>query len=331
MRDDPVLILGVLLPLALLSAATVALMIGRGVLDVPGARSSHDRPVPKGGGVGIVVAWVAGFAFFAVTRAGTGVVASAGLIGATVSIATVAWFDDVRQFGFAPKLAAQFASGALVVACGWRFALPMPAWAADIVTLGWILFATNALNFIDGLNGLASGSALIVSAAMGIASLRVGNAPLAAVTLPLAAGIAGFLPFNLPPAPIFLGDVGSQACGLLLAVAATRTGPGICGALAVPLALLAILVDVGGTLVRRFLAGDRLTEAHRGHLYQLAHRAGMSVTTVTPVYWLLAAIGSLGVLVTGERPAIATVTAASFALWSTVAIRTARRSAIGRW
>ena len=84
-------------------------------------------------------------------------------------------------------------------------------------TLAWLLFVTNAVNFMDGLNGLASGSVFIAGGVAAISSPLLG-----AETMPLLAGIAGFLPFNFPRARIFMGDVGSQLCGFVLALIAVR-------------------------------------------------------------------------------------------------------------
>src|SRR6185312_7098565 len=107
-------------------------------------------------------------------------------------------------------------------------------------------------------------------------------------SLLLAAGLIGFLPFNFPRARIFMGDVGSQFCGFVLAVlgiAASRFESVEMSFLLVPLLLSGVLYDVAFTLVRRALAGENVARAHRGHLYQVAHRAGMRPVTVTSVHW----------------------------------------------
>ena len=145
------------------------------------------------------------------------------------------------------------------------------------------------MNFIDGLDGLAGGVALIAAGFLaGIAATHDGWFAYAAALL-LAAGIAGFLPFNFPRARIFMGDVGSQFCGFMLAVlavVASRFQGLEMSFLLVPMLLSGVLFDVAFTLVRRAAAGERLTAPHRGHLYQVAQRAGVPAPAVA-----LAALG----------------------------------------
>ena len=132
-------------------------------------------------------------------------------------------------------------------------------WIGIPATLAWILFATNAMNFIDGLNGLCAGVALVSCAFLaGIAASQDGWFVYFAALL-LGAGLLGFLPFNFPRARIFLGDVGSQFCGFVLAVlgvAASRFGAVEMSFLIVPMLLSGVLFDVAFTLVRRLLAGS---------------------------------------------------------------------------
>ena len=329
----------VLAALAILSALVVRFTIGRGVLDIPGARSSHDRPTPKGGGLGIaaayatglVLAWSAGM----LPREGRHV---AALLAASLLIAGVAWADDLRPRGFGFKLGGQIAASLVLVIGGPSIERlgPVPLGPLGVpITLVWLVVATNAVNFIDGLNGLASGCVLIAAAT--VATGSAGHPLPAAALLPLAAGIAGFLPFNFPRARIFMGDVGSQLCGLVLASSAgsvSRYEPW--GALLVPVAMAPILVDVAFTLARRWRAGDRLTEAHRGHLYQLAHRAGSPAWQVTLAFWALTIVCSVFGLRAAHGPwpvTLAAIAAAALPLGVAAAItmRAAGRAQLTRW
>ncbi len=311
------MIAAALLALALLSAALVRVMIGHGVLDIPGHRSSHDRPTPKGGGVGIAAAFLVGFAGadLAGLLPGQGL-RVASLLLAAVLIATVAWLDDVRPFGFAPKLAAQCGAALLVVLGGWtiRSVGPLPLGVlAGPVTLAWIIFVVNAVNFADGLNGLASGAVLIAALIAALAAADTAPPLLPATMLPLAAGVVGFLPFNFPRARIFMGDVGSQLCGLVTAAAAapaSQIPDRPWGVVLIPLVLAPLLLDVAFTLVRRLCAGDRLTEAHRGHLYQLTHRAGVAAVRITMLVWALALAGAALGFIASRGPATLVVTSA---------------------
>ncbi len=333
--------------LAAISALIVRVMIRVGTLDHPGERSSHARPTPKGGGVGIVAAFVVGLLVLHAggARALTTDARFAGLLAASLSIAAVSYSDDVRSWSFKVKLAAQMAAAGLAIACGLRLrvlhlpfvgAVQTGIWGLPL-TAAWVLLATNAMNFIDGLNGLASGTAAIACLVLAGIALHQGDGFIYAASLALAAGILGFLPFNYPRARIFMGDVGSQFCGFVLAmlgVLAAGLGPQTVSVLLVPMMLAGVLFDVAFTLVRRALTGERITQAHRGHLYQVAHRCGMPAWQVTLVYWAMAAWGGACALWFQGAPAQWPVLLAAVALpqaaWITLVALRARRVGL-RW
>ena len=206
-------------------------------------------------------------------------------------------------------------------------------------TLAWILFATNAMNFIDGLNGLASGVACLASIALAVIAATMSAWFVYFASLLLAAGLAGFLPFNFPRARIFMGDVGSQFCGFVLAVlgvVAARFEQVELSALLVPLLLFGVLYDVAFTLVRRAVAGDRLTQPHRSHLYQVAHRSGLDAVWVTLVQWGFVLWGALCCAVflraTGlGKPLVLLLVLVPQLIWTGIVAGMARRAAIGRW
>ncbi|HTZ70929.1 MAG TPA: hypothetical protein VMB71_09795 [Acetobacteraceae bacterium] len=325
--------------LVALSALTVRFMVRVGALDHPVARSSHAVPTPKGGGVGIALALAAGTA--AEIAVHTLPLGTLPPMLAALFLASVSYLDDIRPTSFLVKLAAQLAAAAAAVAAGDRLAaIALPAGAlhldplfGGLLTIAWLVFVTNAVNFIDGLNGLASGCCAIAAACLGVAA----SPPLPGAALPLVAGIAGFLPFNFPRARIFMGDVGSQLCGFFVADLAVRAAP-TRAVLIVPLALGPILADVAFTLARRVIARARLTEAHRGHLYQVANRAGMNAPVVTILYWCMSGWACLcGIAIatasnsTTADIAWATLALVPMAAWlGLVAVR-ARRAGITRW
>ena len=305
--------------LALLSALLVYAMIRVAILDTPGHRSSHDRPTPKGGGVGVVVSFLVGMAILH---------PAVSLMAAVALLALVSWLDDVRQFPPMVKLAAQVAASVLVLS-----GTHLPLWGLT-VGFAWLMFATNALNFIDGLNGLAAGSMALASLFIGLTAPNELEAVAGCV---LAAGLVGFLPFNYPRAAIFLGDVGSQAAGMAVAaLGLLRWQDPVPGSvLVMPLLLSGILFDVAFTLCRRLLAGDRLTEAHRGHLYQLAFRSGMPAPLVTLLHWGFVLWGG-GLAWLLSHTLLMPWLAVSIALlpqlaWSGFIRRRAKSVIIGRW
>ena len=310
-----------LLALALLtmtSAGLVALMARVGVLDIPDARKSHSHPIPKGGGVGIVAASLLGAAFLNGPMAPRAVVALGGLL-----VASVGYWDDRHNFPPAIKFTAQLLAAMLPVLCGLtpRLSGLFPLDAA--VSIGWILLVTNAVNFMDGLNGLAAGATMIAASA----TLLAGG--FANLTIGLIAGVLGFLPFNYPRARVFMGDVGSQFCGYALALlglfAADGPHPRLIG-----FALAGLLTDVVFTLIRRGLAGERVTTAHRGHLYQIAQRSGVPAPLVTLIHWAFAGWGAwLGVL-PWHGGLLAALLAPQLG-WALYVVMRARRHPVGRW
>jgi UDP-GlcNAc:undecaprenyl-phosphate GlcNAc-1-phosphate transferase len=301
--------LGFALCLAVLSAVAVRLMIAFPILDHPNARSAHSNPIPRGGGVGVVLAFVAGMLVLYLTADFARIAERPflGVIAAAVAIAGVALADDMRDLSARLRLAAQGAAALVAVATGLvvtQLAMPWGGilqlgWFAPLVTIFWIVGCTNAVNFMDGLDGLVGGTLLVVSAALCVIAAAQGGWFVYAAALFLAAGFAGFLPFNLHPARIFMGDVGSQFAGFMMAVlgvAAARFDSQQLSFVIVPLLMFGLLFDAGFTLVRRGLMGARLTEGHRTHLYQLAQRSGMGVRAVAAVHWGFAAFNALMVV-----------------------------------
>jgi UDP-GlcNAc:undecaprenyl-phosphate/decaprenyl-phosphate GlcNAc-1-phosphate transferase len=337
------------LGLALLSALVVRAMISLRMMDTPEVRKVHVRPTPKGGGVGIVAAFLVGlvllyhFAEFA--RLANEYFL--GVIAAAFAIAAVAFLDDLYDWSFMVKLGVQTLAALVAVSTGiylHDYSVPYVGavyigWIGLPVTVVWLLFTTNAVNFIDGLNGLASGVTLIACAFLALFSASYGGWFCYAASGLLGAGLLGFLPFNFPRARIFMGDVGSQFCGFMIAVlgvVASRFEGVSLSFLLVPLLLSGVLFDVGFTLVRRLLAGERVTQPHRGHLYQIAQRSGIPAVTVTLIHWAFALLGGVcGIAfldASGDWKLVPLYLTVLVQLgWLAFVIWYARRKALGRW
>jgi UDP-GlcNAc:undecaprenyl-phosphate/decaprenyl-phosphate GlcNAc-1-phosphate transferase len=335
--------------LALLSAGVVRLMIAVRVLDHPDPRKVHTLETPKGGGVGVVVAFLVGIAvlyrFAEFSRLAEPYFV--GVIEASVAIAAVAFLDDLFDWKFTVKLGAQILAALVAVGSGiYLQDVRLPyvgplyvGWLGVPATVLWLLFATNAMNFIDGLNGLAGGVALI--AACFLAGIAAGHDGWFAyfASLLLVAGLAGFLPFNFPRARIFMGDVGSQFCGFILAVlavVASRFDNVELSFLIVPMLLSGVLFDVAFTLIRRAIAGERLTEPHRGHLYQVAQRSGVPATAVALMHWGFTIFGGLSALAflaapEPDKPFIPLLTLVPQLLWLGFVVSRAHRAKLTRW
>ncbi len=314
------LAVGVLAALIALSAISVRWMLRAGPIDVPdidGGRKQHAAPTPKGGGLGVVGAVVIGMPLLlALSDANGAEWLQAGIIlGAALVLAAISFIDDLHDLSPWTKLAAQVGCAvACAIGGGYLRQIVLPGigvatlgWFGTVLAIIWILLVTNALNFIDGMNGLAAGSAAIASAFLIAYAWIGGDILLSAAALPLLAGLLGFLPFNYPAGRIFMGDVGSQFIGFVFAallLQASKYAAPVPSMSSEILLIAAILLDVLVTLVRRARRGERLSAPHRDHFYQLAERSGMDRRAITLVYWGFAVLGGLaGLLMLRADPA----------------------------
>lgn len=262
----------------------------RGLVDLPGARRSHAAPTPRGGGIGIVVACVTLLLAMSTMAAQPlpWMLVAAGLL----LVSGVGWWDDHRPLGAWPRLLAHAAAGGLLAGALWLHgAGPLVAFAGFVLAVGLV----NAWNFMDGIDGLAASQAMLC----GLALAWVLAAPWAGLGVALAGACLGFLPYNVPRARVFLGDVGSGALGYMVAVllAAGCAQRPVEGWPVLLLAPMAMLVDAGLTLAWRIGRGERWWQAHAQHLFQrLSRRHGHVRVSLAYALWTMAAIGVMLVL-----------------------------------
>ncbi len=276
---------------SVLSAAGTALAwryaLRHGVLDVPGARSSHDVPTPRGGGISIVAAATGVLLLLVFSGRLSPWLGTAWL--ASLAVALVGWMDDHRGSSPWLRLAVHLGAAAWVVGH-----VPIPTQSGLTLGLGILAVAwvVNLYNFMDGIDGLAAGEAVFLCLGAGVLMAEPAAA-LEALAWGVAGASAGFLVLNWPPARIFMGDVGSGFLGItvaLLALAAWATGA---LSLGVWLVLGAVFwVDATYTLLVRALTRQPVWEAHRSHAYQILARRWGSHGRVTRValaynvFWL---------------------------------------------
>ena len=273
------------------------------LLDVPNDRSSHREPRPRGGGVGIVIGVAAALAGAAAAAVTLGP-ALAVLLGAAYLVALLGLWDDVRRLGILPRLLIQTLAAVIVVATlGGLDRLPLPP-PAD-VRLGvvgvvfavlWLVGVTNFFNFMDGVDGLAAGQAVI---SLGVLAWAFLPDPAAGVAVVVVAATAAFLTRNWSPARIFLGDVGSSFLGFLLAGLPFAVPPGSRSPVvfAVAISLTLFLLDPVATLVVRRRRRAVIGAAHRDHAYQQLIEPGSphagAVTALLGVGLALAVLAAL--------------------------------------
>ena len=263
---------------ALAEPPTIAALRKFTVLDLPGERSSHSVPTPRGGGAPIAAGLLVAAAL--TPGAGDARLAFAFAVG---FFGLLGLLDDLRGLPAISRLVLQ-AAGAAGVATLLVLHLPLTAFAmaaAALVAAVWLVGFVNAFNFMDGVNGISAAHALIGGAAYACLAAWRQDGFGAAVGLALAAGACAFLPWNAGRARVFLGDVGSYSIGAALAVLAVRLiADGVpAAAVAGPVALY--LADVAWTLQRRIRRGEPWLEGHRTHVYQRWCDAGWSHQEVT--------------------------------------------------
>jgi UDP-GlcNAc:undecaprenyl-phosphate GlcNAc-1-phosphate transferase len=265
-----------------------------GAIDRPDHRKIHDGAISRLGGVAVwgAVVYVAALAGFTGLLDGEAFVRVRVLwpclaLGAAL-LAFVGIVDDVRGVRADLKLLAQGVAALCVVAggCVIREATnPFTGsslelgWLGVPVTVLWVVGVTNALNLIDGLDGLAAGVGLIVAGTLCLISLSVGRADVALVTGILAGALSGFLFFNFNPATIFLGDSGSLFLGYTLAVLAIESAHKGATAVLVLAPIMALGVPIMDTLLtvmRRLLVSASLMEADRDHIHHRLIALGLS-------------------------------------------------------
>ncbi len=270
----------------------------RRLMDEPGERRSHTVATPRGGGISIVAAVCIAVLALIVRFPLQFVSLAAGLLGFLL-VAGVGWIDDHRPLSPWLRLAVH-AVAATVLASGLWLGGANTAVAGTAGLLCMVL--VNVWNFMDGIDGIAATQAAIVALAFGFAA---GNATAVLLALAMIAAICGFLPFNLPKARIFLGDVGSGALGYALAwlaaLAMTTLPERLWLLLLLPLS--AFLLDAGLTLSSRIVRGERWWLPHVEHVYQRwARRTGShSKVTVAYALWTVLAVIIMGYNVSVNR------------------------------
>jgi UDP-N-acetylmuramyl pentapeptide phosphotransferase/UDP-N-acetylglucosamine-1-phosphate transferase len=251
------------------------------------SRSSHEQPTPQGAGI-VLVPVALGFAAVALTATGEGVpggmaYALAVAAGALL-LMLVGFIDDVRPLGIAVRLGAQaIAVGLAVLLAPAELrvlpdVVPLALERAAVILAG--LWFVNLFNFMDGIDWISATETIAIT--LGVVFLTgLGVVPGAAawIAAALLGAMLGFLPWNAPPARVFLGDAGSLPIGFLLGVLLFHTAAA--GAVAAALILpMYYVADASLTLVRRLLRGERVWQPHREHFYQHAVRGGFTVRAV---------------------------------------------------
>jgi Fuc2NAc and GlcNAc transferase len=287
-----------------------------GLTDVPNHRSSHTVPTPKGGGVGLLAA-------FGLAAAAGGLPIVFWLPAVLVSLAGL--FGDRVDLSPRKRLLIQFAAAAVLV-LGTGAHAPNLKWGSLVVPF-WLVFivgTANFFNFMDGINGISGITAAI---GFGFVTVYLIHATASAALIVTAAGLCaaavGFLPFNLPRARVFMGDVGSTLLGFVFAALVYAATDTLQDFLCLTAFVLPYFLDELFTMAVRIRDGEHLMKAHRRHVYQLlANEGGIAHWQVAVGYGLFQLLAGGGILAVSRlgAPAVAavlTTVTLAFAAFST--------------
>ncbi|MBI3746034.1 MAG: undecaprenyl/decaprenyl-phosphate alpha-N-acetylglucosaminyl 1-phosphate transferase [Chloroflexi bacterium] len=303
--------------LALVLTPAIRAVVRRyGIMDAPNHRRVNTSPVPRGGGLAVVAAFLAVGGGLTLFRGDIGAMPApngitsgeiTALFGGGALAATIGAIDDLLDLRARWQLLGQLLLAGLAVALGVGVdqisnpfgpgQVPFGTPFAIAFTVVWIVGMLNSMNFIDGLDGLSTGIALIAALTLGVLSLttQVAQPYVAVLCVALAGALIGFLRFNFQPASIFLGTTGVMFIGYTLAVLA------ILGTAKVAVALLVLgvpIIDTFWVIVRRLLAGRSPFTPDRGHIHHrlldigLGHRG-----TVLLIYAICASLGVMSLVV----------------------------------
>lgn len=324
-------------------------LIATGPHDAPTeSRKIHDLPTPTSGGLGICAGFTAAMAMLSllslvwrhqVSEQGVAMLWATAIFA--YPLVVIGFVDDTRHLNAGFKfvvyvvlsLAGAWLLGVVIELRLGEFVLQLPYLIGLLGTALWVFTLINAVNFMDGANGLAMGSVAVGLAALALIALQGGALSAAAVSLCGAGALLGFLVWNYPLGRLFAGDSGALFAGALAAfaslIAIARTGM---SPLVAPILFFPILADVLLTLLYRVQRGRSLLTGHNEHLYHLAIKSGWSHARISATYWLaMLACGAIGFAVAQDTTHIAPFLAlAALTAISVVADASLRRTSIER-
>ncbi len=265
-----------------------------GIVDQPDQqRKIHCAPIPRMGGVAIFVSVIAAYVLLLLVRFSSGAIIWEGLplvlriLPALAVVFSIGLIDDIISVRPWIKVAAE----AVAAILAWFGGIHVSGLVGHsfssvavsfVVTLSWIVLCTNAINLIDGVDGLAAGVSLFAAITMLIAAILGHNFPMALAVVPVAGALSGFLRYNFNPASIFLGDCGSLTLGFLLACCGavwSEKSTTLLGMTA-PLLVLAVpLLDVCLAVARRLVRGQPIFGADRAHIHHKLLSKGLTPPT----------------------------------------------------
>lgn len=302
---------------------TIRLAKKVGAVDIPNDRRVNKKPMPRLGGLAVIAGFLVSVIYLVISASIEGKINLSedglnikllGILGGMLVLGIVCYIDDVKDIKPLVKLAGQVVAAIIVASSGVlidNFTIPFKENSvvlnevfSFILTVGWIIGITNAINLIDGLDGLSSGITLISCLSL-VVVFALNESPLIAIILitALAGAIVGFLPYNFNPAKTFIGDVGSNFMGFALAIISilgvAKTYTAI--VLIAPIMILALpIFDTIWAIIRRIIKSKSIKgvfKADRGHLHhRLMAKGYTQKQSVLILYGATATLGMTAII-----------------------------------
>jgi len=284
----------------------------KGILDKPNDRKVHLKPIPILGGIaiyfGFMIAVIVGLLIANLFAFKLSLIPIIGILVCATLMVLVGVIDDVKGISALTKFVFQLIIAAFVIYFGIQIefisnpfngVLALGLFSMPI-TLFWIVGITNAINLIDGLDGLAAGVTFIAGVTLFIVALLLKMPHAALLLAALAGGALGFLKYNFSPASIFLGDSGSLFLGFILAATSIMgvLKSTLVIALVIPVLILGVpIFDTTSAIIRRLHLGRHIFHADKEHLHHSLLRAGLGQREVVLAIYLICIVLSAGSLV----------------------------------
>ncbi len=302
---------------------TIRLAKKVGAVDIPNDRRVNKKPMPRLGGLAVIAGFLVSVIYLVISASIEGKInlledslniKLVGILGGMLVLGIVCYIDDIKDIKPLVKLAGQVIAAIIVASSGVlidNFTIPFKENSvvlnevfSFILTVGWIVGITNAINLIDGLDGLSSGITLISCLSL-VVVFALNESPLIAIILitALAGAIVGFLPYNFNPAKTFIGDVGSNFMGFALAIISilgvAKTYTAI--VLIAPIMILALpIFDTIWAIIRRIIKSKSIKgvfKADRGHLHhKLMAKGYTQKQSVLILYGATATLGMTAII-----------------------------------
>lgn len=298
------------------------LAVAWGFVDAPAQRKLHRSPMPLMGGMAMLVGALAGVLLFYQGNPPRTVL---GILLATTAVALVGLWDDWRPLPAWAKIGGQFLGFLILAYFGIRVQLPLPEWLDYLITFIWLVGITNAINFLDNMDGLSAGISGVAAAFMLLLALMNGQFLVGALAAALLGASLGFLRYNFKPARIFMGDVGSLFLGFFLAVLGIQLRfPGNSNLVTwmVPIFLLGLpIFDTTLVVVSRIRRGVSPNTAGKDHTSHRLVQLGLSQREAVLVLYLVSGtLGMIAIFITEATILEAYMVAAVVAVFALYAI-----------